>query len=118
MGNELQSERDERGRFLPGSSGGPGRPSRRREEELLQAIKAAFPPEVLTEKLQRALEMAEAQQSPRGMVAVLSFAAAYSLGKPTQRIETDRGEERLALLMELLNTPRGAPGENADDAAE
>ena len=79
--------RDANGRFLPGVvNPSPGRPAKAQELAILDAIRSTFPPEVVADKLRKAMAIAEEQDSARGMVAVLEFAANYTLGKPVQRI--------------------------------
>ncbi len=94
--------RDERGRLLPGNTGNPnGRPKRETEQSILDAIRRALPPEVIEAKIKRALEIAEETNSARGMIAVLEFAAAYSLGRPTVRVEqTANAHAELSELMQ------------------
>jgi hypothetical protein len=83
--------RDENGRFLPGHSLGKlgGRPRKAQELAILDSIRSTFPPDVVAEKLRKAMQLAEEQNSARGMVAVLEFAANYTLGKPVQRIQQE-----------------------------
>lgn len=89
------------GRWRKGTSGNPnGRPSKAQELAMLDAIKSTFPPELVREKLAKALELAEKQNSARGMVAVLEFAANYALGKPVQRVQQEQGG--LASVLEEL----------------
>jgi len=81
------------GRFAPGNKAGVGhgRPKRSQEEAMLQAIKASMPPEKIEATIAEALELARNTNSWRGLMAVCEFAANYSLGKPTQRIEQNSG---------------------------
>ncbi len=52
------SERDARGRFLPGNSGGPGNPRIRRQAEYQQAIRDAVKPEHLRLLMQKMIQLA------------------------------------------------------------
>lgn len=89
--------------FKPGNPGGPGRPKKSEQETAtLLAIKAAFTPAELTDYLRDALAIAKAQQSARGMIAVLEFVANYVIGKPIQRIETQSSG-----LMEVIAMLQG-----------
>ena len=93
-------ERDELGRFKPGHGGGPGRPSKAKEEAILDSIRSTFEPEEIAAHLREALDIAIEQRSPRGIVSVLSFVASYSLGKPTVRDE--QSNDRLEALKDVL----------------
>lgn len=86
-------DRDSSGRFLPGHSVGKlgGRPSKAQELAMLDAIRTSLPPEKVQEHINKALQLAVSQNSARGIIAVLEFAAGYSLGKPTQRIINEQG---------------------------
>ena len=87
------SDRDERGRLLPGHhSPGPGRPKRETETAILNAITSALSPAQITEAIQTALDLAIEQKSPRGIVAVLELAAGYGIGKPIARTEKTEGD--------------------------
>jgi hypothetical protein len=100
MTDDNYSARDEQGRFLPGNPGGPGRPSRGREQAVLDAMKEEFTPAYIVAKLKTALEKAEAQGSPRAMATVLDTILAYTVGKPSQSAPVQ--SEGAALLAELL----------------
>ena len=97
----MSNGRDEAGRFLPGHAiPGPGRPPKAQELAVLDAIKTTFTPEMVQEYLKRAMQLAEEQKSARGMVAVLEFAAGYTLGKPIARVEQQ--PHGLAAIVEML----------------
>ena len=81
--------RDDSGRFAPGNPGGPGRPSQRQEVAMVNAIKATMPPERIQHTLEQALQMAFDANSWRGVMAVVEFAANYTVGKPVQRIQQE-----------------------------
>jgi hypothetical protein len=89
----LTPDRDDRGRFAPGNNAGVGhgRPRRSQEEAMLAAIKSSMPPERIEATIAEALEIARATNSWRGIMAVVEFAASYSLGKPIARIEQGSG---------------------------
>lgn len=78
------------GKFAPGNPGGPGRPPRTQEQQMLDTIKATMPPARIEAAIQRALELAEETKSWRGYLAVLEFAAAYTLGRPAIRLEPEK----------------------------
>jgi len=81
------------GKFAPGNQAGVGhgRPKRSQEEAMLTAIKATMPPERIEATINEALEIARSTNSWRGIMAVVEFSAAYSLGKPIARIEQNSG---------------------------
>jgi hypothetical protein len=54
-----KSVRDERGRFLPGNPGGPGRPPRSTEVAYLQRLTEALSPEVFSEIVRSIAEKAK-----------------------------------------------------------
>lgn len=92
IANETGRLRDANGRFVPGVvNPSPGRPKKAQEKAILDKIRGTFPPEKVEEYLKTAMKIAEDQNSARGMLAVLEFAASYTLGKPVQRIETNDG---------------------------
>ncbi len=91
--------RDPSGRFLPGNSGGPGRPKREVEESILNAIRSALSPAEIEGAIRIGLQLAIEQKSTRGIVAILELAAGYSIGKPIQRTESD-GNNAMAEAME------------------
>lgn len=96
-----QNTRDDKGRFLAGHPGGPGRKTRATEQAYLAELKETFPPAELAQKLKRALELAEAQNSPRAMATVTELILSYTLGKPKQALQVSGGDNT-ALLAALL----------------
>ena len=84
--------RDSAGRFLPGVvNKSPGHPTKAQELAILDSIRSTFPPDVVAEHLRTAMRLATEQNSARGIVAVLEFAAGYTLGRPIQRVITTEG---------------------------
>lgn len=93
--------RDERGRLLPGSRiPGSGRKSKAYESQLVESLRKALPPDKLEWWIDKALKIAEYQQSARGIIAVLEFATSYAAGKPVQQVVRDTGKTEL--LEQLL----------------
>jgi hypothetical protein len=86
------------GLFTPGGPGGPGRPKAVDNRDYIAALKAGFPPERITELLNTAIDIAIASHSWRGVVAAAEFAAAYSLGKPKQTVESMAGDNLAEML--------------------
>jgi hypothetical protein len=85
----------------------------------IDAIKAEFPPERITELLEIAINLAIETKSWRGIVAASEFAANYSLGKPVKRVESS-GDSSLADLLAGVDTSKplmsGPAKDNGDDA--
>jgi hypothetical protein len=101
--SSVLAEKKQRGRpWLPGQSGNPaGRPTKARELAILHAISNAFSPEQIDEHLNRAMEIAIAQNSARSIVAILEFQADRTIGKPVQRIETgDNGLQHILAVID------------------
>jgi hypothetical protein len=71
----------------------------------IDAIKAEFPPERITELLNIAIQIAQETKSWRGVVAASEFAANYSLGKPVKRVESS-GDTSLADLLAGVDTSK------------
>jgi hypothetical protein len=67
---------------------------------MLASIRASMPPERIEATIAEALEIARATNSWRGIMAVVEFSAAYSLGKPIARIEQGGGGIR-GIMAEL-----------------
>lgn len=109
-------ERNERGHFLPGNSGGPGRPPKAKEEEYLTQIGSAFPPDVVVEKLQKALQLAEETNSARGILAAIEMILQYQVGKPVQ-MEGQSNTHVLALinLLQGMSEPDEPVSQNLMD---
>ncbi len=111
--------RGARGRWLPGQSGNPaGRKSRQYEKDMIDAVRRALTPENIESWINRALELADSQNSARGIVAVLELGLAYGAGKPVQQVVRDTGKTEL--LQELLSNdapllpPEPEPTETQD----
>jgi hypothetical protein len=96
----VENGRDLLGRFAPGWAGGPGRPSKAQEQAFLDAIRASMTPGEVTAYIRKALQLAEEQNSARGLVAVLEFVRDSTSGRPVQREpeQTDALEVLLARL--------------------
>jgi hypothetical protein len=71
----------------------------------IDAIKAAYPPDKITELLAVAIDLAIQTNSWRGVVAACEFAANYSLGKPVKRVESS-GDTSLADLLAGVDTSK------------
>jgi hypothetical protein len=74
--------RDEKGRFVKGHPGGPGRPKREVEQEFFDATVAVVSPEDWSAIVKKAVE-----QAKEGNGYARSWLSDYLMGKPTQRTE-------------------------------
>jgi hypothetical protein len=74
----MGTDRDARGRFLPGSPGGPGRPRRAVETDYLAALSEAVPLERWREIVETAVDQAVA-----GDAKARDWLGSYLAGKPT-----------------------------------
>lgn len=101
------SNRDANGQFLPGHQmGGPGRPTRKHEEEVLNAIKASFPPERIVAMLEEAYQLAKSTNSSRGIVAVVVDILDRTVGKPTPKPEEPKTNTIDDILAMMRNRPQ------------
>lgn len=96
--NKMADEniRDEKGRFKPGYSGGPGRPKKDVENAYLNAVMDALSPTELTDLIKQLMETEGWR--PKAFAAELIMH--YALGKPVQRVhQTGNG---LADILAML----------------
>jgi hypothetical protein len=98
------------GQFAKGNKAGPGRPSKVREREILDAINAALPKERVTELINRMIEISltPGKESWRGIEAALSLGLAYQVGRPTVRIANNDEESPLDNILRKMRA--GQPG--------
>lgn len=91
------------GQFAPGNQAavGKGRPSKKHEQEVLDTLKATFPPDEIAGILQEALDIARKQNSARTMAAIAQTILDYTVGRPRPM---DEGEDadRVAHILALL----------------
>ena len=103
-------------RYQVGNPGGPGRPTKAKELQVLDAIKADWPPERVAEALNQAMTFATETRSWRGILAVCELAMAYTIGRPQQKVQVSDGnlEQLLAYLQDdhgpLLPSPAQPEG--------
>jgi hypothetical protein len=89
-GEETVPERGKDGRFVPGNSGGPGRPPRETERGDLDLFRSCISDKDKKELIRAALKHGK---SPRGYLD-RKLLLAYLLGQPVQRVApTDPGGE-------------------------
>lgn len=100
------AERDKKGRFVKGHSGGPGRPRRHTEAEYIEATVGQVSLAKWQKVVNKALDDAMA-----GDRHARQFLADYLLGKPPQILEL-RGADAilLAQLLELCEQREISPG--------
>ena len=58
---------------------------------VLDGIQGAFTPEEVMLWLREAMEVAKETKAARTMLEIVKFVAEYTVGKPTQHIEVERG---------------------------
>jgi hypothetical protein len=116
----IPAQFDAAGKFAKGNTLSQ-RPKATDNRAYIDAIKAEFPPERITELINIAIQIAQETKSWRGVVAASEFAANYSLGKPVKRVEST-GDSSLADLLAGVDTskplmagPAKDNGEDADD---
>ena len=90
--------RDEQGRFIEGNPGSPGRPPREREEEFLDAAKAAVSIEAMAGIFAKAT-----QQALDGDASARRFVCDYLLGKPREHVTLKAEVETGARAEDLSN---------------
>jgi len=84
--------RDDRGRFAPGNSLSPGRPSKEREKQYLAAFDKALPANELSTVVAAVLVKAKS-----GSIPAARLLLEYAIGRPIQRFEfEDESEYRVA----------------------
>lgn len=101
----IDTVRDQSGRFVAGHAPtSPGRPKREQERMILDAITNALSAEEIEGAIRIALELAIQQKSTRGIVSVLELCAAYAIGRPTVRVESNNSnviEESMQRWIEM-----------------
>ena len=106
------ADRNEKGQFIKGWKGGPGRPKKSREERYYGIAVSA-----VSFKQWRAIIKKAAEKAERGDVQALRFLADYLLGRPQQFVDVTSGGEKLpgviVYLPEIddLEAESGATGE-------
>jgi hypothetical protein len=86
-------QRDKRGRFVKGNSGGPGRPALATEAALAEGIKAACTAERVASAMDKLYAL-----GMKGNVKALGLWLAYAVGKPADSAV----EQQLAMLETLV----------------
>jgi hypothetical protein len=83
-------KRDEHGRFVKGNGGGPGRPSKKKEERFYEVTISSISLKDWREIIKKAKE-----QAKRGDSTARKFLADYLIGPPQQRLDVTSGGEVL-----------------------
>ena len=86
-------ERDEKGHFLKGNKGGPGRPKKKREKRYYEIALSAVPLNQWRRIFRKAAQQAEA-----GDGVARRFLADYLLGRPTQEVRLDARTDMAIML--------------------
>jgi hypothetical protein len=92
-----------------------GRPRGSKDQEYVDAIRQAYPPEKLLELVKVGVDIAVATGSWRGVESILTFLANYSIGKPKQRVEAG-SSSALSELLAGMNTSKPLLGDQVDAA--
>lgn len=83
-------ERDERGRFVRGHNGGPGRPPKAREERFMEITLSAVTFSDWKDIIRKAVS-----QAKRGDASARKFLADYLIGPAGQKVDVTSGGERI-----------------------
>lgn len=103
-------QRVEGGKFAKGNTLGGRMPKQVDNREYIAAIKASFPPDRIVEMMGMAMDLAARTNSWRGMVAVMEFAANYTLGKPKPQAGSGDGGGLAAILAGIDSSKPLLPG--------
>lgn len=90
------AKRDKSGRFLPGTDGGPGRPTRQGEADYLRMLTDGVSAQDWQKIVSRAVK-----DAVKGDYRARAWIGDYLLGKPVQTIKLAAADQ--ALLSELLD---------------
>ncbi len=97
----MQEQRDQKGRYLPGHSGGPGRPKKKRDPAYMTIVE-----EEVTHEDWRAIIRTLKEAALNGEPQAQKLLAAYLLGRPVPAASTeDENEDPAALPPDLLLPP-------------
>jgi hypothetical protein len=102
-------ERDEKGRFVKGSSGGPGRPPKKREEKYLERFKKAVTLKEFEEAAQALVDAAIG-----GDVKAIRLLFQYALGNPKQLIEASIHQKSLSVDLQVALEKIYGPEDESD----
>ena len=108
---------DARGKFARGNTiGARGRmPRQTVDMAYIDAFRAGMPPDRVMALLDKAIELAIATKSARGIMAAVQFATDYTLGKAKQRVGS-APDRTLAGLLAGVDTSRPLmPDENEEE---
>lgn len=91
------AERDENGRFIKGHSGGPGRPTKKREDRYYEIMLTSVTFEDFKSIVKKAVE-----QAARGDGTARKWLADYLIGPPVQKTENVNAQMTWAEFVEML----------------
>jgi len=92
-GKKTMPERDENGKFAPGNKGGPGRPTKSKEEKFYRTTLSAVSLRDWREIVKKAVE-----QAKRGNPAARKWLSDYLLGPPQQRLDVTSGGDKIRVV--------------------
>lgn len=97
----MARERDENGRFVPGNGGGPGRPTKQREERFLEITLESCTFADWKDIVKKAVS-----QAKRGDSTARKWLGDYLIGPAQQRLDVTTNDESLNEHGILTNTQR------------
>jgi hypothetical protein len=110
------AERNEKGQFAPGTTGGPGRPNRAAEMDYVAAVRVGVPPRVVVKVLKVLVDLALGGDV-KACLALLKVTcgadapAVLELGEKLRQLEEDMGAKEEATPPPAR--PRHRPGAQA-----
>ena len=94
------AERDEKGRFVKGGKGGPGRPKRAVEEKYLRSLRARVKLQDWRAIVDKAVQLAIQEGDWRAR----QWLSDYLIGKPVQRLEhTGEGGAGIEYIVKVIS---------------
>ena len=95
------AERDENGKFIPGHKGGPGRPSKAKEEKFYRTTLSAVSLADWREIVKKAVD-----QAKKGNPSARKWLSDYLIGPPQQKVDITTGGEQLqqVTIIEVVKT--------------
>lgn len=91
------------GQFKTGNRASPGRPPKRVEELVLEAVNRAAPPEVIENAISEIFRLAKQYESWKAYQAGVTLALSYQVGRPLLRAEPERNDALETFLQRLRN---------------
>lgn len=88
------AERDENGKFIPGHKGGPGRPSKPKEEKFYRTTLSAVTLTDWREIVKKAVD-----QAKKGNPSARKWLSDYLIGPPQQKVDITTAGEALKIIV-------------------